>query len=296
MPEGLDPDDFIKDRGAAALKVVIENAMPASHYVLHRRLRGALLETPEQKLALEKTVIGDIERIDDKAMAHHLRQFMRPQLAAIFYQRDGQGPTSSTMGDAKRGVKLKNGSTLRETLTLGICVEHPVLLSTYIEELMLVDFTTKKYALFQRELQKILGDLADFTVAEIYRKIDTTFYDVLEDVHGHAHVPDEEGTVRFSLDRGHRLRTLFPMLRYDPPFELIEEFLVLLFRQWEEKRMEIELDVSSAVDDMERYLLQIEDLRNHQAETARREAELDEQMREHAKYYRAENAGFGVAA
>ena len=36
LPEGLDPDDFIKDRGTAALKVVIENAMPASHFILHR--------------------------------------------------------------------------------------------------------------------------------------------------------------------------------------------------------------------------------------------------------------------
>ena len=255
-----------------------------------------MLETPEQKLALEKTVIGDIERIEDKAMAHHLRQFMRPQLASLFYQRDGYTTTSHVVGEAKRGVVLPNGSTFRETLTLGICVEYPILLSTYIEELMMVDFSTKKYARFQRELQKILGDLSDFTVTEIYRKIAPEFYDVLEDVHGLPREPDEEGTVRFALERGHRLKTLFPMLRYDPPFALVEEFLVLLFRQWEEKRVEIELDVSSAVDDMERYLLQIEDLRNHQADTARREAELDEKMREHAKYYRAAEASFGVAA
>ncbi|MEM8751227.1 MAG: DNA primase [Pseudomonadota bacterium] len=291
LPDGKDPDDFVKERGAAEFQQVVLNAMPVSEFILHRWLVGASLDSPEDKLRVEKAINEDVARIGDKAMAHHMRQHVRTRLSAVFYGKD-HGPVAQHLSFSKESVGM------REKLVLGILIEYPTLLDRNFEEFMDIDFKKKQYSKFQKGMYDLLVKLSDYTVSEIYEKIHPQFYGVLEEVHGFpvtAGTDEMTGeTVRWSLKRGHRLRINFPMLETDPPIGWVEEYLHILFRQYEEQRMNMELDVTSKwIAEPEKYGMsedsiyamydkQLRDLREHQAETERRIESLDARFRARA--------------
>ncbi len=49
MPEGMDPDEFIRARGFSAWKSALSAAVPLSSLLLHYATRNFLLDTIEQK-------------------------------------------------------------------------------------------------------------------------------------------------------------------------------------------------------------------------------------------------------
>ncbi|MEO0547908.1 MAG: DNA primase, partial [Pseudomonadota bacterium] len=243
LPTGQDPDDFLKSEGPAAFGAVCANAMPLSEFILHRRLTGALIDTPEQKVRVEKALMQDVFSIKDQGMSSHMRKHVRTRLSAIFYGRDfGKSHTQ----DPAQKIHFI-GPTMREKLILGVCVAYPILMYKHIEDIVKIDFRTKKYREFQRELFKLIEEWGDLDVVDIYAKISPYFYDVLEEVHGFPINAGEENfdgsTIKWSRERGYALKINFPMLRHNPPLILVEKFLVILLRQYQESDFEHDLGV-----------------------------------------------------
>ncbi|MDD9908091.1 MAG: DNA primase [Ahrensia sp.] len=278
LPQGQDPDDYLRINGADTFRQLLTNAMPASEYLIHRHVAGATLDTLEDKIRVEKAIIRDVSTVNDPQVKQYLRDHVRTRLAGLFHDRDvvAVGPIGAQLSE------VKAGTSMREKLILGICVEFPILLARHIDTLMEVNFNDKRYALFQLQLQKLLIELKDYSVSEIYSLIPEQFYEVLNEIHGQSETRPSTSTEPWSLRRGHRLRQNFPMMASDPPVELVERFLLLLFRQIEEREMEVELRVFSQVDDTELYLRQLEDLRLHQQATQAMTMDLDRDFRVHA--------------
>lgn len=65
LPEGLDPADLVKERGADAFREQAEEAVPLVEYMLRRSLRDADLETPEGRSRAVRGALPVVEGLDD---------------------------------------------------------------------------------------------------------------------------------------------------------------------------------------------------------------------------------------
>jgi DNA primase len=126
LPQGKDPDDFVKDEGAAAYEAIVRQAPSYLDFLVHRELRGRDLTRPEEKVAainallpklarLESAVeraawagrLADTLRIDDDLVMQELRNALRAAKPGI---RHRIGPAEPTKDVEARLVRLILGN------------------------------------------------------------------------------------------------------------------------------------------------------------------------------------------
>ncbi|MCA3611387.1 MAG: DNA primase [Methylobacterium sp.] len=84
LPEGLDPDDLLRSRGAEALREALAKPRPLVDVLFEREIGRAPLETPEQRADLEKRLFGTVARIADDDVKRHYRDAISERLRALF--------------------------------------------------------------------------------------------------------------------------------------------------------------------------------------------------------------------
>ncbi len=126
IPQGKDPDDFVRDEGAAAYDAIVRQAPSYLDFLVQRELRGRDLTRPEEKVAtinailpklarLESAVeraawagrLADALQIDDDLVMQELRSALRAAKPGI---RHRVGADESTMDVEARLVRLVLGS------------------------------------------------------------------------------------------------------------------------------------------------------------------------------------------
>ncbi|MBE7638028.1 DNA primase [Sneathiella sp. P13V-1] len=80
LPEGLDPDDLIKQRGAAAMQELLAAAKPLSTLLWENTLAGRSMETPEQKAAFEAALEEVTQQIQDQTVRGYYQKHFRNRL------------------------------------------------------------------------------------------------------------------------------------------------------------------------------------------------------------------------
>ena len=84
LPEGLDPDDIIKEQGRNAFAEVIGRARALSDVVWSLETGGIVPETPEARAALEARMRERANAIADQSVRRHYMQAFDEKLAAFF--------------------------------------------------------------------------------------------------------------------------------------------------------------------------------------------------------------------
>ena len=64
IPEGKDPDEFVKNEGAAAYDALVRQAPGYLDFLVRRELRGRDLERPEEKVAAINAILPKLARLD----------------------------------------------------------------------------------------------------------------------------------------------------------------------------------------------------------------------------------------
>ena len=77
LPKGCDPDDLLRERGAAGLRSVLEDSLPLAEMVWRQESRRGNLDTPERAAALDRRIDSIVERISDKTLRFHYRDYLR---------------------------------------------------------------------------------------------------------------------------------------------------------------------------------------------------------------------------
>ncbi len=104
MPDGLDPDDLVRQRGPDALRKALEQTQPLIEVLWRRERDAEHLDTPERKAGLERRLTALAKRIADPAVSgEYLRELRQRSREYLWQQRSG-GAQRSARGPAGAGA------------------------------------------------------------------------------------------------------------------------------------------------------------------------------------------------
>ena len=84
LPDGLDPDDLIRQQGADAMKDILDRAVPLAEVLWEREFTSVDWSTPERKAKLQQQITNLVNTIADPAVRGLYASAMRDRLAAAW--------------------------------------------------------------------------------------------------------------------------------------------------------------------------------------------------------------------
>ena len=159
LPQGMDPDDLIKSKGAAGMQAVLDQAQPMVRLLWQRETEGRVFDSPERKAALDKDLRNAIKRIQDPSIRQHYGEEIKELRWELF--RTGRKPTKrdpfNPRGNARanqpsvaRGSKLTAGEgvedALREAAILATVLANPFTLPAFELQLESLRFESEGMA------------------------------------------------------------------------------------------------------------------------------------------------------
>jgi DNA primase len=91
LPAGLDPDDLIKQRGAAAMEDLLGQASPLIDVLWEHERDAAPLATPEDKAGLKARLMAHVELIADPEIRGLYKRELSDRFSAFAYPRRESG-------------------------------------------------------------------------------------------------------------------------------------------------------------------------------------------------------------
>jgi len=171
LPGGQDPDDLIKASGAAAMKAVLDRAVPMARLIWQREIDGQVFDSPERRAALTKRLKELCSRIQDNDLReHYLREFndlrynlFRDSTAPQRGGFKGRKPPPATSLPGTRVSLLGAGTEgadedLREAVILAVLFAHPQLLAEFDGQLLDLEPRREDHRALQSVLLRALHD------------------------------------------------------------------------------------------------------------------------------------------
>lgn len=166
LPEGQDPDDLIKAKGASAMQEVLDAAVPMVTLLWRRETEGKVFDSPERRATLDKALRDAIRPITDASIKGHYGEILKDMRFQLFRpQRSGNGEArgGGRNGAPKRawvpgpggqgryqvaavptaGLKASmivsgddnNADLMREAVVLAVLICNPGLALTFLPQL-----------------------------------------------------------------------------------------------------------------------------------------------------------------
>ena len=136
MPEGQDPDDLLRAKGAGAVQKLLDEAMPMVQLLWQRETEGRNFDSPERKAALDKALREKIQLIRDPSIKTHYGQAIKDLRWQLFNprRREGQGgfrpgkwqPIPTARASTKTSLLVAAGDEVR------VQMREAVILATLI--------------------------------------------------------------------------------------------------------------------------------------------------------------------
>ena len=166
LPENDDPDDFVNNNGSAALKKLISKSEILSDYIWSNEYSRFDLSSPEQKAGFEKRIKQIIPEIKDSIVRayykkdyserlYNLRKTYEANQEYIPKNRFSRVTRETVMSE--RANRHSADSIVREKLMILLIIENPFLISRYLEELGLINFSNI-------ELSKVCSRIVEYIV------------------------------------------------------------------------------------------------------------------------------------
>ncbi len=180
LPDGCDPDDFLKREGRERLEEEIRGAEPIMEFFLKELKRVHDTGSADGKAAYLDEAVPRLVRIRNAASREHYVAMVASVLGvdarAVYEAMNLASSQGSTPSRILKGVLRPDGSRLAESMVLKVILRHPELYSERVKE---------AFALFRtpllKEVARVVASLYEDGVTEPEKVFDRV-YD--EDVRG----------------------------------------------------------------------------------------------------------------
>ncbi|MDD9921491.1 MAG: DNA primase [Boseongicola sp.] len=166
MPEGMDPDDLIRNDGPAAMRRLIDQAQPMVQLLWRRETDGKNFDSPERKAALDRSLREAIKKIGDPSLRRHYGDEINQLRRSLFgqgrpsggpgkkgsWKRMSYAPTAETKASALAASGTAFEDQLREAVILATLVRHPSLVDAFTADLERLITTTPEHSAVQLAL------------------------------------------------------------------------------------------------------------------------------------------------
>jgi len=183
LPQGLDPDDLVREQGAGAFTALLAKSRPLAGVLWAREVEGGDFSTPERRAALENRLAELMRQISDKRVRRHYGEDIARRLKTLWDGNTVKTPVSMR-GRNQRPPRFEKGrgrfrenrlnswdsagaseslkrSTLvsgrsesasREALILHTLLNHPWLLEAYPEQIAQLVFQNGQLSRLRDEM------------------------------------------------------------------------------------------------------------------------------------------------
>jgi DNA primase len=149
LPEGQDPDDLLKARGAEAMRALLDTAEPLVRMLWRRETEGQVFDSPERCAALDARLDLALRAIRDPNLRKHYDQALWPLKQALFRPQpqardrgawrnrgftEAQMPLAGTRSSAL-GSGALSAEDLRVMLILSTLCRYPELVERFESDL-----------------------------------------------------------------------------------------------------------------------------------------------------------------
>jgi DNA primase len=180
MPEGVDPDDLLRNEGRPAMEAVLAKALPLVDLLWTREIEAGSFDTPERRAGLENRLRELLGTIGDETIRRHYRDAMAERLSALFdrapapigrnrlerrrgrqdwrgggqdwrggFARHGNSGPSAALLKASPGLAShplfapRPAISAREALILTLLVAHPAWIEAHSEDVSHMEFASR---------------------------------------------------------------------------------------------------------------------------------------------------------
>ncbi len=177
MPEGLDPDDLVRARGAGAMGAVLEAAVPMVRLLWQRETEGKSFDSPERKAALDKALRARLDTIRDASIRNHYGEEIRELRRALFGARPGRWirpgrnaplPTRSETRASPLASAGVDPDQMREAVILATLITNPDVFPAFESEIERMDCLDAGHGRIREAILRAgSGDLAAAVTGEL---------------------------------------------------------------------------------------------------------------------------------
>ena len=159
MPPGQDPDDVLRAQGTAAMRGIIDGAIPMVQLLWRRETEGKIFDSPERRAALDKALRDAIKVIPDPSLRGHYGQELKDLRWQLFrpaaHGKKGRwsaGRDAAAAGPTERArssALAQAGDTedhLRESVILAVLLQHPRFIGDFEAQLDRMDCADPDHA------------------------------------------------------------------------------------------------------------------------------------------------------
>ena len=161
LPEGSDPDDLVRSKGARALAECLTGARPLIDVLWQRELKTHPIDTPERRAACEERLEKLLAEIANARVKDHYRREVKNRLFNLWREQGtdrrklpaGAGGTRSPARVSATPIPSARGFITVMTIAL---VNHPWLLDSFADEVASLEIRDKKLAALLQAVTSII--------------------------------------------------------------------------------------------------------------------------------------------
>jgi len=183
LPEGSDPDDIVRSKGAKAFAECLAVARPLIDVLWQRELKTHAIDTPERRAAFEARLETLLTQIGNNRVRDHYRREVKNRLFNLWREQGTRrGKRADTSRPAGRSAPTPVPSSFGfATVIILALVNHPWLLDRFAEEVVSVDIKDKALAGLLQTVTRTIFEDANLTHEQLVDRLGASSYGKLFD-------------------------------------------------------------------------------------------------------------------
>ena len=179
LPDKMDPDEFLKSKGAEEYEKAITSTMPLADLLWKKNLQSQPIDTPEQKAKFENNIYEEISKItDEKVRGYYLQDIKNRIYAELRGGKHSQVQAPPKYTQHPKPVKTKEKLTIKYGLDdkvarfiLSAFVCHPELISEFEEKVSMFEIPDTELNLFWNKITDICQENENLNAESFWQKL-----------------------------------------------------------------------------------------------------------------------------